>query len=92
MVDQYYVYGVKLDQKEEHITSLKVRKVGAEYAYWVPRGFIAQLIQSGLPFSVRYKKNEKWYTGAEVSAFEGSYVRANPNHTALDNLRNLPRT
>ncbi|GID03391.1 hypothetical protein TMM008_05930 [Pseudomonas sp. 008] len=43
----------RLDKDEEHIEYVRVRKDGLGDNFVVPRGFVAQLITSGIPFKAR---------------------------------------
>jgi hypothetical protein len=87
---QYFINAIRLDKENEHIEWVKVRKDGTKGSYATRRELVVHLINSGISFKTRYrdKKNE-WQTGAEVEVFEKTFLRANPNTTALDNLRNL---
>ena len=91
MTKQYYISAIRLDEKDEHIEFLKIRKANTKESYVVDRGLVAHLINSGLSFKTRYyiKKENKWLTGSEVEVYDGIYLKANPNSTAADNLRNL---
>ncbi|MGN7738723.1 hypothetical protein ACTJKT_01830 [Pseudomonas sp. 22526] len=89
MADVYYINGIRLDKTEEHIEFVRVRKVGSDEHFIVPREFVAQLIQTGVSFKSRYHDGEEWKTGADVEVFEDVFLRANRNSTAKDNLRNL---
>lgn len=91
MPKQYYINGIRFDKHEEHIEFVSVRKDGTKEHYLVPRGFAALLIKSGISFKTRYNKDKKWHTGAEVEVYDETFLRANPNETSLDNLRNLSR-
>lgn len=91
MANVYYINGIKLDKNEEHIEYVRVRKSTSNENFTVHRQFIAQLIQSGLTFKSRYYDGKEWRTGANVEVYENTYLRANPNQTAKDNLRNLQR-
>ncbi|MFG0547130.1 DUF3892 domain-containing protein [Pseudomonas sp. YQ_6] len=89
MTDVYYINGIKLDEDDEHIEYVRVRKSTSKEQFIIPRQFVVQLIQSGLVFKSRYHDGKEWHTGADVDVFERIYLRANPNHNAKDNLRNL---
>lgn len=93
MAKQYYINGVRLDEDEdeEHIESVSVRKQDTKEHYLVPRGFVALLIKSGISFKTRYFYEKEWHTGAEIEVYEETFLRANPNHSARDNLRNLKK-
>jgi len=89
MADVYYINGIRLDKEDEHIEYVRVRKSISNEQFIIPREFVAQLIQSGVAFKSRYHDGKEWHTGADVDVFEKFYLRANPNHNAKDNLRNL---
>ncbi|MBP2081784.1 MULTISPECIES: DUF3892 domain-containing protein [Pseudomonas] len=91
MADVYFINGIKLDETEEHIEYVRVRKSVSKENFIVPRKFVAQLIQTGVSFKSRYHDGKDWHTGADVEVYESIYLRANPNRTAKDNLRNLPQ-
>ncbi|VVQ34605.1 DUF3892 domain-containing protein [Pseudomonas fluorescens] len=86
---QYYITAIRLDSKKEHIESVKIRKNNTKEYYVIARALAAHLIESGISFKTRYLHNGDWHTGAEVEVFDGEFLRADPNATARDNLRNL---
>ncbi|MBC2383575.1 DUF3892 domain-containing protein [Pseudomonas sp. WS 5096] len=86
---QYYINAIRLDKENKHIEWVRIRKNGHKEYYVIRRQLAAHLIESGISFKTRYLEDKKWKTGAEVEVFEGDFLKANPNSTAKDNLRNL---
>lgn len=90
-MDTYFINGIKLDDAGEHIEWVRVRKSTDKKQFVVRREFIAQLIGSGVTFKSRYLNGDEWTTGADVEVYDVTFLRANPNSTGKDNLRNLQR-
>ncbi len=87
---QFYISKIKLDPKTKHIAAVAAYKPGFSTAYWIPRQFVAQLIDQGVPFNTRFKKNGEMVTGARVEVYEGDFLRTVANGTEKDNLESLP--
>lgn len=87
---QMYIQRIRVSKQTGNITSVGAYAPGSDTYYWIPRGFIAQLISEGVPFNTRYKKGENWVTGARVEVYEGDFLRTVANGTEKDNLESLP--
>lgn len=87
---QMYINQIQVNKKTGNIVSVSAYEPGAGAAYRIRREFIAQLINQGVPFNTRYKKGEKWVTGARVEVYEKDFLRTVANGTERDNLESLP--
>jgi hypothetical protein len=87
---QFYIFKIRTSKVTGNITTVAAHAKGSNTYYWVPRGFVAQLIDKGVTFNTRYKKGDKWVTGAKVEVYEESFLRTVANGTEKDNLESLP--
>ncbi|MGY2170586.1 DUF3892 domain-containing protein [Pseudomonas gingeri] len=88
---QFYITGIRLDSKKEHIEYVRARVHGSNDKYIVPRGFVVDLIGAGVPFKTRYYDGKDWVTGADIEIYDDVYLKSNPNEKAKDNLKNLQK-
>jgi hypothetical protein len=87
---QFYIKAIRISKKSNHIVSVDAYAKGAPHGYWVARGFIAQMINQGITFNTRYKRQGAMVTGAKVEVYEEDFLRTVPNGTEKDNLESLP--
>lgn len=87
---QFYIEKIRVGKTSNHIESVAAFAKGVTSGFWVPRGFVALLIDQGVPFNTRYKKGENWVIGAKVETYEGTFLRTSANGTEKDNLESLP--
>lgn len=89
---QFYIQEIKVDSKTGNIQSVAAFGKGEKFHYWVPRQFVAQMINKGAIFNTIFVRNNASVIGAKVEVYEENYLRTVANGTEKDNLESLPTT
>ena len=88
---QFYISKTKTDGNSGNILAVFACGKDGHQWCWVPVGFVAQLINQGVPFNTLLKSTDNDYVmGARVEVYDEIFLRTVANNTPGDNLESLP--